>query len=303
MDQPAQQHRNPRPGGIDVVEPTLQGRSGGMKNVLQVQLFCQLASSLVDLSLVNDFTEITTGWAGSDESRQNGGVVARNCDRLWNVAVRGTEIYRTSADGLTALQNNTLQTGPLPAGAVRSDNLRAYRARIKVTSSSGLAVFDADCNQDMEFWGQQIEVTLLGPTNAVSVGSNDPHTATRSQFVVDSLAGCAVYPIEQTKNCGEFTLTEFLRSPANTASVIRVPRAAKSLKIYQGTPAAAAPSLIWTRQLGDPNTVTSIPVGNINFAARESTDSSAPVGNETHLQTDVEPANPRLFVLKWTIRP
>lgn len=285
-----------------VVEPTLQGRSGGMKNVKREQMFCQLASSIVDLTLVNDFSDLGTGWADSS-NRQSGGVTARNCDRLWNINVRGIEVYRTSAELINPLSASVIQNGPLPAGASRSVGIHAYRLRIKVSTPSEFAIYEADCDQDIEIWGQAVEVNLLGPANAVPIGSNaDTSTITRNQFVVDSIIAAAIYPIEQSKSVRDFYLTEYLRSPANTASVIRVPRGARAVKIYQGTPLVAAPSARWQRFIGDPTVVTAIPIGGINFAQRESIDNSLPE-IASHLQTDVEPANQRLFTLRWTIRP
>lgn len=290
-------------GGILVVEPTLQGRSGGMRNVKREQMFCQLDASVADLSQVNDFVDTQVGWADST-NRANGGVIAGNCDRLWLVSVRGTEVYRTSADGMNPLSSSIIQNGPLPAGASRSDNIHAYRVRVKVTTPSEFAVYEIDCNQEMEFWGQGIDVSLMGPANAISIASNaDLSSLTRNNFVADSLVACGLYPIEQSRGCCECYLTEFLRSPANTASVIRVPRGARAVKIYQGVPPAAAATLRWIRFVGDPNVVAAINVGGIDFVNRQSDEASAPIGEESHLQTDIEPANPRLFVLRWTIRP
>jgi hypothetical protein len=288
--------------GALVVEPALQGRSGGMKNVKREYMFCQLASGLVDQTTVNDFVDLSPGWSDSS-NRQDGSVIARNCDRLWLVNARGIEVYRTSADGLNPLGADIVINGPLPAGASRSLGLHAYRLRVKVMTPSEFAVYEIDANQDAEFYGQAVEVNLIGPSNAVSIPSNAVlETFSRNNFVVDSVVACSIYPIE-TSRCCDCYLTEFLRSPANTASVIRVPRGARELKIYQGNPGAAAPALRWTRFIGDPTVVAAIDVGGLNFVQRESIDNSFPIGEESHLQTDIEPVNARLFVLRWTIRP
>jgi hypothetical protein len=44
-------------------------------------------------------------------------------------------------------------------------------------------------------------------------------------------------------------------------------------------------------------------VGTINFTGNTSSDLSNRLGDETHIQTDNDPANPRLFTIVWTIRP
>jgi len=286
-----------------VVEPFLQGRAGPMPNYASQQGFCSLTSSLADLTLIEDFVELTPGWATGQE-RSRGNSLYTGCSRMWNVSLRGTEIYRSSADGLTPLSRPIIENGPTPAGAARSENIHAYRARIKCSTETGYAVFDIDFNQDLEIWAQRIEVTILGPANAVMIPSNsaDLPTVTRSQFVVDSVFACQIVPIEISKGCREARLTEYLRSPAATQSLIRVPRSAKSVKIYQGEPNSAAPTLRWNRLLGTP-ALAAITMGGINFAGRESIDASAPIGSESHLQTDIEPLSARLFVLNWTIRP
>ncbi len=286
-----------------VVEPFLQGRAGSMSNYVSQQGFCSFTEGLADLTLIEDFVELTPGWTTGQE-RARGNSLYTGCSRLWNVSLRGIEVYRTSGDGLTPLSRQVIENGPLPADAVRNDNIRAYRARIKCSSETGYAVFDIDFNQDLEIWAQRIDVSILGPANAVMLPSNsaDLPEVVRTEFVVDSVFACQIVPIEASKGCREARLTEYLRSPAATQSLIRVPRAAKFVKIYQGEPNSAAATLRWNRLLGTP-VLSAITMGGINFAARESVDASASIGAESHLQTDIEPLSARLFVLNWTIRP
>lgn len=287
---------------ILIVDPVLLGRAGPMGNVKSEQMFCALTTDVTDPTTVNTFSELTSGWTTGQPSSQPTAMF-QSCSRLWLVSLRGTDVYRTSPDPISPLTRQVLDNGPLPAGAIRSDNVHAYRAAVKCSSESGFAVFEIDLNQELELWAHRVEVALLGPTNGVSIPSNfPPGSVTRTGFVVDSVVGCQIVPIESSKSCKEAHLTQFVRIAAAQQITIPVPRGAVLLKVYQGAPLVAPATVMWTRQLAAAPALPVI-VGTISFANRESIDASAPVGAESHLLTDIDPANARLFVLRWTIRP
>lgn len=290
------------PPDIQVVETTLQGRAGAMPNAKGEQMFCRLISSRIDLTLFEDMIELTPGW-NTDQPKVAPTTMVQQCPRLWLVSLRGLEVYRSSDPVVAPLSRNVIVNGPLPASSVRSQNVHAYRARISVSNETQYAVFDIDLNQDLEVWGQRVSVTIIGPANALSVPSDVPETLTRAQFVVDSLFACQIVPIEQSKGCKEAKFTQTVRSAATTRASIQVPRAASAVKIYQGEPISAAPTIMWERQLASPAISTPVNVGWINFNARTSSDESSPIGLESHLLTDIDPLSTRLFIMNWTIRP
>lgn len=276
--------------------PCLGGRAGVMANAKGEQMFCALTSS-ANAYEINTDVELTPGWTTPQGFAKT--VHSMN-DRLWLVAPRGLEVIRFAEELTAPLTRTVITSGPLPAGASRSQNIRAYRVRVKCSDSSGYAVFDMDLNQEIELWAQRIEVTLLGPANALSVPSDVPESLRRQEWIVDSLLGCQIVPIEESKGAREAHLTEYFLNPLSTASTIRVPRSAVGVKVYQGEPIAAAPTIRWNRLLG---TTAPINVGSINFNNRVSGDSDSKVGAESHLQTDTDGVSNRLFVVNWTIRP
>ncbi len=287
---------------IQIVQTTLNGRAGVMPNAKREQMFCSWSEGTEDLTFLREPGELTPGWTSSQPRLPT--TIIEDCPRLWLVALRGTEIYRVSDEPLTPLSQQVIENGPLPAGAIRSNNIRAYRVRVKCSSETGFAVFDLDLNQEIELWAQRIDVTLMGPPNALSVASNPAagqYSATN--LVVDSLFGCQIIPIEESKGCNEGRLTTYQRNPTGEETVVSVPRSASAVKIYQGEPLRAAPTIRWRRQIGATPLTPATDVGGINFNARESIDASAPIGLESQLITDVDPLNPRLFIMNWTIRP
>lgn len=274
-----------------------------MPNTKSEQMFCSWTTGVEDPTSLREIDQITPGWTTGQPSAKPT-TMFDTCARLWLVALRGVEVYRVSNLPVEPLSRSVIENGPLPVGAVRSDNVRAYRVRVKCSTEAGYAVFDLDLNQEVEFWAHRIEVTLMGPANALSIPSNNPPGAiTRNNLVVDTLLGCQLIPIETSRGCCTGRLTTYTRSPENTQTIVPVPRSAKSVKIYQGEPVTAAPSIRWARQIGAAPLTPVINVGGINFSARESIDASSEIGIETHLVTDVDPVNPRLFIMNWTIKP
>lgn len=283
--------------------PVLGGRAGRFTGMRSEQLFFQYNANIPqDPSTVNAFVPVDVGWTSDYGVTHD---IASDCERLWLVVVRSREIQRVAAQPVGPVSRQVIESGPLPAGASACNN-SVCRLLVGVRTTSGRSQFLIDCDHELEVWGSSIDVQLLVPAPFFKIGSSTPLTGngvpTLSGLVIDSLLGCTVIPIEESKSQREAPLTQQLRVAANAAGVIEVPRAAVAVKIYQTT--AGVASAQWIRFVGDPAVTTSTQqTGVIQFTGRSSQDIDNQLSNETHLQSDVDPNNIRLYTVLWTIRP
>lgn len=300
-------HRHPH-----VENQVLGGRAGRFNGFRSEQLFFQYNLNTnvdpIDPTNVNAAAALDLGWTSDHAVTFD---IAADCERLWLVVVRSRELQRNSVAPLNPVSRQTIESGPVPAGASACNN-SVCKLLIGVRTTSGRSQFLIDCDHELEVWGSSLDIQVLvpgaalAPARAFKIGSTTPITGAAAPaltgLVVDSLLGCTVIPIEESKSQREAPLTQQLRVAANTAGVIEVPRAAVAVKIYQTTQGVA--SAQWIRFIGDPAvTASNQQTGTIAFTGRTSQDFDNQISNETHLQTDVDPANNRLYTVLWTIRP
>jgi hypothetical protein len=196
------------------------------------------------------------------------------------------------------LTNAQIRGPETPAGASRGGSV-TFKFRVRVCSLSGNYEFLMDAGQPIEVYGYRIQTAVVGPANTIEV--TPANTTTLAGVLIDSVVGSSILAAESSIGHREVRFTEHVFVAAATQAQVSVPEHARELRVY--TAAGPAPGA-WTRHIGDPAVLAGdLAVGTINFRGNTSDDVSSPVGDATHIQTDTDPANARLFTIVWTIRP
>jgi len=274
----------------------LGGRAPGNEcNARQYQLFGQYSTT----QLVSGFQRLNQSTAAT------AGFIPRQLppgERLWRVRSSGAELQRSSAIAVAPLPISQVLGPDTPAGASRGGSV-TYKIEVVVTSITGLYRFFMDAGQAIEVVGSEVCAGVFGPLGTIVVNPSNDTLAISGQagLLIDSVVGIAINAAEQSLSQTAVHLTEHFFIAANAQQTIPVPQHARRVKVYTGTGAAPAS---WTRHFGDPailvNTVTT---GTIDFVGLTSAIQSDPVGDESHIRTDLDPNNARFFTVVWTIQP
>jgi hypothetical protein len=277
-----------------VVDGKVDNRLGGTTQAdrpRQIQLFASVNTTAAITTLVPLDTVI-------DATEQIPCFYESQTERLWRVRTSGVEIQRFSGGAIGPLTVPQIRGPAVPAGASRGGSV-TFKFRVRICSLSGNYQFFMDAGQAIEVYGYRIQTAVVGPVNTIEVTPSN--TTTLAGVLIDSVVGSSILAAEASLGQREVSFTEHLFVAQNTNSVLAVPEHARAVKVYTASgPAPAA----WTRHIGDPAVLGgNLAVGTINFTGNTSSDLSNRLGDETHIQTDNDPANPRLFTIVWTIRP
>jgi len=269
----------------------LLGRAPG-KCSRQMQLFAAVSTTFAEANYVpieDPIREASDQFVPS--WRPNG-------ERLWRVRSAGLELQRSSGDGVAPLTQAAIVSGPTATQSRGGSSV--FKIRVDVTSDTGNYFFDMDCGQPVEVYGKTVAITVLGPSNAFVVHQGN-ETETLSGVLVDALLSTAINAAEESLGQTEVHLTQHFAVAANTQVAIPVPQRARGLQVYTGVGPNPAQ---WIRHIGDPLRITNtLQVGTVDFAGANSVLESSPVGDETHILTDIDVNNARFFTVVWTIKP
>ena len=282
----------PREDKIRVTEPVLGGRASLMSNRRTTQLFGQLATDgTTPLVTFNGTAEIRS--AGILESPRN----QSQCQRLWRIRTAGVEVLRSSQAPVAPLTRSEITAGA-------DDGLgqvNAYKLLIDVSSDTGFTSLRGDIGQTIDIVGFSINVSFIGPPDAVEVGSNPGAVVPQDGLVADAVVGYSLSMIEAPDCHCEWEYTQFVAIPAAAPLAIEVPRFARRVRAFMSLGTAAAS---WVKSLdGGPTPV--FPVGPLDFdvAGIVSTTESEDLGGAASFITTDTDAADRFAVLIWTIRP
>lgn len=285
-----------------VVEPdaTFRTRLGGVAHGSCGRNF-QLFGAITNPGLgIADFVPLTSGITDANDVFRPDW--CGTTDRLWRIRTSGNELQRSlaaPAAPLTRAQIVQPDTTALPALTSRGGSV-TFKLQVKVRSGTGMYEFLLDAGQPVEVFGKDVEIGLMGPVNSFVVTDNNSAN-TLQGIVLDAVLGVSIAAAEQSLGQTSPRLTTHHFVPANTAVSIPVPPYAAELSIFTGTGPNPASFLRW---IGDPAIiVNALQTGTIDFVAGTSATQSRPVGDETHIQTDIDVNNARFFTVVWTIRP
>lgn len=223
----------------------------------------------------------------------------------WQITTTAVEYQRDSNEGPALLPLPDTAITQIPAGL---NPVRRTQIQLFVTASDGAGIrkFYMDCNQSLSITAQECCVHWFWPPNSVDVQGLLPpprDALTRTGLVVDAFIDAGVSRIESAPGSNSTcTFTTHLSVAAGQVGVTEIPPYAQAVTIYQALALGSA-SVVWTQHYGDPTT-GSIEVGAFPFiVGQRRTQQAGFLGNVTHLVTDVDPDNARLFTLVWLIRP
>jgi hypothetical protein len=168
-----------------------------------------------------------------------------------------------------------------------------YLISVQVAEGSSYA-FRASANQAIEVYGACIQVHLLGPTNAVIVGSGTRDlTIDETSYTFDGIAAPDIQLIDEPLTDEFANYVQLVGVPGGTQVIVDVPQRATSVEI---STVGAVTS--FAGYVGDPSVGVSRQTQIITFTAGQAT---AWLGNETTIQTDSAVAG-RLIEFKWKIK-
>lgn len=279
-----------------IVDGRVRTRLGGISQCdspRQIQLFSTISSD----GLPANFVEMTTP---INASEQIPCFYSSKVERLWRVRTSGVELQRFSAGAVVALTRPQILGPATPAAMSRGGSV-TYKFRVRVCSLSGNYDFLMDAGQPIEVYGNQIQVTVVGPANALEVTDVNAAVNTQQGLLLDSIVGVSILAAEQSLSQKQVRFTQHIHVAAGGQTSIPVPDHAIGVKVYTGSGPAPA---LWTKHIGDPAILaTALATGTILFRADTSENVSNLMGDATHIRTDINVGNARFFTIVWTIRP
>lgn len=284
----------------DWSETPLFGRAALMSGARSIQMFGSVFTDVGGVLTVAPEVELPPGlWARQQTPTQN-------CERLWRLSSAGVSVQRYLANNAphTPLTNAQIANATsLPAGASRSAQA-FYKVALDVARSTGFARYIIDIGQTLDIYAYRAEASIIGPLGAIEItpGNIGEESSIRRGLVVDALIGASLLPIEESISNSTFKATQRLSVPINTQSTIAVPRSAVGVKIFQSNVGVSSGD--WTKHVGDPAILASTLItGVISFNNRVSLAENSDILDETHLRTDSNAVDARVFSIHWTIRP
>lgn len=226
---------------------------------------------------------------------------------LWQVTTTCNEYVRVDGEGSLSPLNDTALT-VTPAGVDPGHPQSQLSLRITADDGVDKRQFEIDANQSITIVAQMVCVDWVGPSGMVDVQNLTAAQLaplTRTGMVLDSFLGVSLSRIEATPGSNSSAvLTRTIFVPRDTRASVVVPRYAKSVTIYQ-EPLLGVASVMWTMTYGDPNGVSGfMTVGSLPFIpGQRRTQPGSDLPNVSHLWTDIDAANDRFFLLRYTIQP
>lgn len=164
--------------------------------------------------------------------------------------------------------------------------------------------FVIDAGSSLEFWAKEVEVRWMSPEGVDALGDMGPAPAvsTVDDIVIDGLLGVQILAIESPIGAAA-PLTFYRAAEAESPIVLKIPRGARDVTIYQS--AAGAASIEWTWSYGDPNDFVPVwALGQIPFiTGLRRTPTISVVPGATHIVSDIALLTDRFFTIVWTIQP
>jgi hypothetical protein len=155
----------------------------------------------------------------------------------------------------------------------------------------------------IEIWANYVQINILAPAlhQEILEGVLFPWISGLTTINCFTDATLEVVPIEVGRGNRVTTLTMRQEAAANTAIAFEIPAFAKRVTFYQSGAGAAA--VAFTFELG-PLAAGSLEIGTIPFiAAARRTDQIDVIPGATHILSDIDVANARLFTAVWEIEP
>jgi hypothetical protein len=218
------------------------------------------------------------------------------------LALAGREIQR-SGEGPFEPLDTTIFGAPIlipPAGASVSPRTQIKAAVIFDDHSPCPRTLFFDIGQTIEIVSDCcVSIALMMPVGMAQVGLPPP-AAIINALVIDAFIKVGIWELEAPIGAlgGHFTDTVVV--PANTTVAIPVPDGAQEVQIFQSTAGAAA--LSFTMWYGDPTIIGDAQEhGVISFEPVQRETPIKRVGNATHIRTDLNANDARMFTVVWRI--